>query len=157
MVPNERLQDLDNGRRVSVAGLVLIRQRPGTAKNVIFMTIEDETGIANIVVWDKMFQRFRPQVMGARFVRIDGKLQSASGVIHVVAEKIIDLSARLGALVKEGHERRNLTREKTAVLPERAMSPASASPQLETTVRKEAEIAQSAAVAQVMPKGRNFH
>jgi error-prone DNA polymerase len=67
VIPSERLQILGNGRRVSVAGLVLIRQRPGTARNVIFMTIEDETGVANIDVWDRVFKRFRPQVMGARF------------------------------------------------------------------------------------------
>ena len=59
-----------NGRRVSVAGLVLVRQRPGSAKGVIFMTLEDETAIANIIVWPKTFERFRPIVLGARFVRV---------------------------------------------------------------------------------------
>jgi len=155
IIPNKHLHVLGNGRRVSVAGLVLIRQRPGTAKNVIFMTIEDETGIANIVVWDKMFKRFRPQVMGARFVRIDGKLQSASGVIHVVAERIVDLSARLGALVKEAQEVKDSVREGMAVAAERQMALLTASPQLETAERK--GVSQSTAVARVMPKGRNFH
>src|SRR5690606_14777623 len=80
---------------------VLIRQRPGSARGVIFMTLEDETGIANIIVWKKTFERFRPLVMGARLVRVDGRLQSQSGVIHVVAERIIDLTPRLAALSEE--------------------------------------------------------
>ncbi|WP_034658155.1 error-prone DNA polymerase [Chelativorans sp. J32] len=159
ITPNARLQNVSNGRRVSVAGLVLIRQRPGTAKNVIFMTIEDETGVANIVVWDRMFKRFRPQVMGARFVRVDGKLQSASGVIHVVAERITDLSARLGTLMKERQEQDQLARRKeiAGIEGTTCISSSGTSPGREAVQPEEAGAAQSAAVARVMPKGRNFH
>jgi error-prone DNA polymerase len=64
-----RLPELKNGRRISVAGLVLVRQRPGTAQGVIFTTLEDETGVANIIVWPKVFERYRPIVVGARFVK----------------------------------------------------------------------------------------
>ncbi|WP_159731108.1 error-prone DNA polymerase [Methylosinus sp. Ce-a6] len=86
------------GARVTVAGLVLVRQRPGSASGVIFMTIEDETGIANIVVWPKLFERQRPQVIGARLVAVTGRVQNESGVIHVIAQKIEDMSADLRLL-----------------------------------------------------------
>ena len=70
-----RSGQIPQGRRVTVAGLVLVRQRPGSAKGVIFMTLEDEKAIANIIVWQKTFERFRPVVLGARFVRVTGRLQ----------------------------------------------------------------------------------
>ena len=77
---------------MTVAGLVLVRQRPGTAKGVIFMTLEDETGIANVIVWPKAFERLRAVVLGARFVAVTGKLQNEQGVIHVVADRMEDLT-----------------------------------------------------------------
>jgi error-prone DNA polymerase len=83
---------------VTVAGLVLVRQRPGTSKGVVFMTLEDETDIANIIVWPKVFEKNRRTVMTARFLAVRGKLQRASLVIHVVAESFIDLSANLASL-----------------------------------------------------------
>ncbi len=98
VVRSEQLDAIPAGRRVSVAGLVLVRQRPGSAKGVIFMTLEDETGVANTIVWPKVFERHRAIVLGARFIVLTGKLQSEFGVIHVVAEKIedrTDLLARL--------------------------------------------------------------
>jgi error-prone DNA polymerase len=90
--------------RVTVAGLVLVRQRPGTASGVVFMTIEDETGIANIIVWPKVFEKLRAIVIGARFVAVTGKLQSESGVIHIVAERMEDLTPMLGLLSERGGE-----------------------------------------------------
>jgi error-prone DNA polymerase len=86
---------LRDGSRVAVAGLVLIRQRPGTASGVIFMTIEDETGIANIVVWPKLFEKQRAEVIGSRLVAVTGRVQIESGVVHVIAQKIEDMSADL--------------------------------------------------------------
>ncbi|HEY8260531.1 MAG TPA: OB-fold nucleic acid binding domain-containing protein, partial [Methylosinus sp.] len=86
---------LRDGARVAVAGLVLIRQRPGTASGVIFMTIEDETGIANIVVWPKLFEKQRAEVIGSRLVAVTGRVQIESGVVHVIAQKIEDMSADL--------------------------------------------------------------
>lgn len=83
---------------MTVAGLVLVRQRPGSASGVIFMTIEDETGIANIVVWPKLFERQRPEVIGARLVAVTGRVQNESGVVHVIAQKIEDLTADLRLL-----------------------------------------------------------
>jgi error-prone DNA polymerase len=94
-VPTAQLRSMRDGARVTVGGLVLIRQRPGTAKGVVFATLEDETGIANAVVWPDVFTSNRRTVMTASFLVVSGKLQVASDVIHVVAERFIDLSPRL--------------------------------------------------------------
>ena len=99
---SEALHSVKNGERVTVAGLVLVRQRPGTAAGVIFMTLEDETGVANIIVWPKIFERLRAIVLGARFVAVTGKLQSEQGVIHIVAERMNDLTSMLGLLSEAG-------------------------------------------------------
>ncbi|MGE0563246.1 MAG: error-prone DNA polymerase [Pseudolabrys sp.] len=101
IVRHERLSQIRSGRRVIVGGLVLVRQRPGTAKNVIFMTMEDETGIANIIVWPRVFESFRPQVLGARLVSVAGELQNEQGVIHVVADTIEDLTPMLRRLSED--------------------------------------------------------
>jgi error-prone DNA polymerase len=94
-LPRKRGRDREGDTLVTVAGLVLVRQRPGTAKGVIFMTLEDETDIANIIVWPKAFDRNRRVVMTARFLAVRGRLQRAGLVIHVVAESFVDLSAEL--------------------------------------------------------------
>jgi error-prone DNA polymerase len=99
---SEALRSVKNGERVMVAGLVLVRQRPGTASGVIFMTLEDETGVANIIVWPKIFERLRAIVLGARFVAVTGKLQSEQDVIHIVAERMQDLTPMLGLLSEAG-------------------------------------------------------
>src|SRR5947207_5317529 len=98
IVRHELLPTIANGARVTVAGLVLVRQRPGTAKGVIFMTLEDETGIANTIVWQRMFELYRPIVIGARLVAVTGPLQNPSGVIHGVMERIEDLTPLLRRL-----------------------------------------------------------
>jgi error-prone DNA polymerase len=100
-VPAEALKTMRDRRRVSVGGLVLVRQRPGTAKGVVFMTLEDETGVANVVVWKDCFEANRRLVMGASFVIVHGQLQKEGEVIHVVAERFTDLSARLGEMREE--------------------------------------------------------
>jgi len=87
------------GARVAVAGLVICRQRPGTAKGVIFVTLEDETGTANIVVWAKVFERFRRAVIAGRCLKVTGRLQRDGDVVHVVAETIEDISALLDEIV----------------------------------------------------------
>jgi error-prone DNA polymerase len=87
---------------ITVAGLVLVRQRPGTAQGVVFMTLEDETDIANIIVWPKVFEKNRRTVMTARFLAVRGRLQRAGLVIHVVAENFVDLSAMLPWLREGG-------------------------------------------------------
>ncbi|RWH68970.1 MAG: DNA polymerase III subunit alpha [Mesorhizobium sp.] len=100
VTPNARLGQVRDGKRVSVAGLVLVRQRPGNAK-AIFLTLEDEQAVANVIFWERTFNRYRPIVMGARLVRVTGKLQSESGVIHIVAEKVEDLTPWLSVLLEE--------------------------------------------------------
>jgi error-prone DNA polymerase len=92
------LKDVPNGARTSVGGLVLVRQRPGTAQGVVFLTLEDETGIANIVCWKDVFAAHRRLVMSSSFLVVHGRVQAAEGVIHVVAEGFTDLSARLGEM-----------------------------------------------------------
>ncbi|MGQ7793254.1 error-prone DNA polymerase [Faunimonas sp. B44] len=98
ILPSASLPSLRSGRRVTVAGLVLVRQRPGSAKGVIFATLEDETGVANVIVWPKVFERYRALVLGARFLAVSGRLQSDQGVIHVVAEQVEDLTPLLAHL-----------------------------------------------------------
>jgi error-prone DNA polymerase len=98
VTPAAALSRLESGRRVTVAGLVLVRQRPGTAKGVIFATLEDETGVANIIIWPRTYERFRRTVLGARLLEATGKLQRDGLVIHVVADKLVDLSERLSQL-----------------------------------------------------------
>ena len=95
---NEDLLTMTNGRLVSVSGLVLVRQRPGTAKGVIFVTLEDETGIANIIIWPKTFERFRREVLGARFLGVSGVLQREGDVIHIVARRLYNLTPKLSDL-----------------------------------------------------------
>ncbi len=84
--------------RVSVAGLVLIRQRPGTASGVVFVTLEDETATANVIVWPQAFERFRQVVMTASLLRVDGKVQREGPVVHLVAERLENLSPLLRGL-----------------------------------------------------------
>lgn len=95
-----RLDEPPAGARVCVAGLVLVRQRPGTAKGVIFVTLEDETGTCNVVVWAKVYERFRRAVIAGRMLRVTGRVQREGGVVHVVAEVIEDLSAMLDQLLR---------------------------------------------------------
>jgi error-prone DNA polymerase len=87
-----------DGARLSVAGVVLVRQRPGSAAGVVFMTIEDETGIANAVIWPKVLERERRVVMGARLVVVHGRIQRYEDIIHVVAKRLEDRSAWLRLL-----------------------------------------------------------
>jgi error-prone DNA polymerase len=95
-------------RYVRCAGVVLVRQRPGSAKGVVFMTLEDETGIANIVVWPKVMERFRKEVMGARLILVEGHIQSSpERVTHLVAERLFDRSHDLVNLANDALSRRH--------------------------------------------------
>jgi len=97
-VPARELRERPNNQRLTTVGLILVRQRPGTAKGVIFLTLEDETGVANVIVWPDVFEQFRKVVLSSRLVRIQGKLQREGIVTHLIAEEIVDLSERLDAL-----------------------------------------------------------
>ena len=96
-------------RRVRCAGVVLVRQRPGSAKGVVFMTLEDETGIANIVVWPKVMEQFRKEVMGARLILIEGYIQSSpEKVTHLVAQRLFDRSHDLVGLANDAFGRKRV-------------------------------------------------
>jgi DNA polymerase III alpha subunit len=165
IVRNVDLLTVANGRMVTIAGLVLVRQRPGSAKGVIFMTLEDETGVANAIVWKKVFDEYRSVVMGARLVKIRGRLQSQSGVIHVVVDHIEDLTSALGILQREArrfaadqradealHPTADHREKKLALLIERIAREKAISKAAATDGRSEAT-----ETARVMPRGRNFH
>lgn len=92
------LWEVEPGRRVSVCGLVIVRQRPGSAKGVIFTTLEDESGFANLIVWPKVFERFRPQLMAARLLAASGRLQREGRVLHVIADRLSDWTGELARL-----------------------------------------------------------
>ena len=102
-VTADQLKTIRDGKRLSIAGLVLIRQRPGSAKGVVFITIEDETGVANLVVWPDVFDKQRKIVMGARLMAVHGIVQrdEDSDVIHVVAARLEDHSYMLRHLSED--------------------------------------------------------
>jgi error-prone DNA polymerase len=98
VVPTNALPLIDEGRIVKVAGLVLVRQRPGTARGICFMTIEDETGFANLVVFEKLFDEYRKEILQSRLLMVEGKLQKEGEVIHVIVRKCYDVSKLLRKL-----------------------------------------------------------
>jgi error-prone DNA polymerase len=159
IVAHKELTSMRSGERVTVAGLVLVRQRPGTT-NVIFMTLEDETGIANSIVWPRVFETFRPVVLGARLISVSGELQNESGVIHVVARRMEDLSPLLRRLSGAG------TTIDPSMRCDETKRPVSEKrlPVNHRKLRREAEQASllqdlpaTTDARAVMPKGRNFH
>ncbi|MET0545018.1 MAG: error-prone DNA polymerase, partial [Caulobacterales bacterium] len=146
-IPAQDLANMRDGQLVRVCGLVLVRQRPGTASGVIFMTLEDETHIANVVVWPRVFERFRTEVLGARLCAVDGKVQTERGVIHVVANRLWDYSPLLARLSLAQFE------NQTANADEVRRPGADA-----RTHPRNVKLDLSYAPAEkVMPKGRNFH
>ena len=153
---HEQLPTIAPGRIVTVAGLVLVRQRPGDAK-AIFMTLEDETGIANTIVWLRAFELFRPIVLGARLISVTGELQNEQGVIHIIAHRIEDLSSLLRALTEEQPFAETLAH---ADLIRRDNSDRFRHPRdgdaLVTMLKRKPGPAHDLPV-DVMPKGRNFH
>jgi error-prone DNA polymerase len=98
------LAGVRDGQRVDVAGIVLVRQRPGSAKGVLFMTIEDETGIGNLIVWPNLFEQQRRLILSAGMITCRGRLQREGLVVHIVAERLTDLSALLGSVGARGDD-----------------------------------------------------
>jgi error-prone DNA polymerase len=94
----ETLRELATDTRVRTAGLVVCRQHPSSASGVVFITIEDETGQTNIIVWPKLVERQRREVLQAGLLGVVGELQNEAGVIHLIARRLIDESALLGCL-----------------------------------------------------------
>lgn len=181
IVRHELLPEMRPGCIVTVAGLVLVRQRPGTG-NAIFMTLEDETGIANSILWPRVFERWRPIIMGARLISVTGELQNEKGVIHIVARSFEDLSPLLRRLSDDNylidpstpndetkrpvqgswrHPRKTLMPIDAALAENhnRPRHPRSGDSFVQMTKEKPAVIQQAEVrqVAKVLPKGRNFH
>jgi error-prone DNA polymerase len=159
----DALRSVKNGERVTVAGLVLVRQRPGTAGGVIFMTLEDESGVANIIVWPKVFERLRAIVLGARFVAVTGKLQSEQGVIHIVAERMNDLTSMLGLLSEAGQTISALAHADEVRRPQMTMAQKrqgnrfAGPPRLDDPHAKPpTQPIETSDVVEAMPAGRNF-
>src|SRR5205823_13028821 len=113
------LATLPVGRRLAIAGLVLIRQRPGSANGVVFVTIEDETGVANLIVWPPVLERFRRAALGATLLYCRGPLQREESVIHIVAGDLRDWTARLNILRDRTGDEPLPPRAKPFALPER--------------------------------------
>jgi len=135
-VPHSSLVERVDGERVTITGLVLVRQRPGTAKGIIFLTMEDETGVANVVVWERVFQRYRRVLLDSRLLSVTGRLQRQGIVIHIVAETLVDRSAELLRLSDvDGQFEKAIARADVVRHPGR----------------------DAREVKEVMPAGRNFH
>jgi error-prone DNA polymerase len=99
VTPASRLPHMRDGRTVRVAGCVIVRQRPGTAKGFVFLSMEDETGVINVIVTPALFDRYRRELLGSPFLLIDGTLQNADNVVSVKAGRVAALSARVAAEV----------------------------------------------------------
>lgn len=95
IVPAGSLRDIPAGRVVTTAGVVLVRQRPGTASGVIFVSLEDETGLGNIIVWPKVFEAYRAVVLGSRLMAVRGEVQKEGLVVHVIARQVFDMTPML--------------------------------------------------------------
>ncbi|MDE2296130.1 MAG: error-prone DNA polymerase, partial [Gammaproteobacteria bacterium] len=98
-VPAETLWERSDGEAVCTAGLVITRQRPGSASGVTFVTLEDETGQANLIVWERVATAYRAALLGARLLEVAGRVQRQGDVLHVIARRLGDLSPLLGELV----------------------------------------------------------
>jgi error-prone DNA polymerase len=93
------LRAMANGRKATVAGAVITRQRPGTAKGLIFITLEDETGNSNVIVMPDVYERYRQQVLEPRFIRVSGTVQNQDGIVHLRAERLEPLTVSEAQLV----------------------------------------------------------
>jgi error-prone DNA polymerase len=145
-----------DGARVDLAGVVLVRQKPGSAKGVCFMTIEDESGIANLVIWPTLLEKFRPVVMGARLIYVRGRVQrhqEAPGdtpVLHVVAAKLEDWTADLAKLSSE-------TGLPPLARADEVARPVSERPGPGTRITREPNLMRHPREAKLIPRSRDFH
>jgi len=162
---SEALQTTVSDRMVKVAGLVLVRQRPGSAKGVIFATIEDETGVANLIVWPKAFEKYRAVILGSRCIGVRGRLQKEDGVIHVIAHHLEDLTPLLadianltehmGGLANADEVRRPQESIQSRIKP--ASRPDGLVQKAAAPVANHEKFTSTKATRRALPKGRNFH
>jgi error-prone DNA polymerase len=133
-----------NGRRVRTAGVVLVRQRPGNG-NAIFVTLEDETGVTNVVIWARLFERYRRPIMTARLMLVEGEVQrSPEGVVHLMATRVHDRSRALDLLSGEHETRPQPLRSDEFLHPDQPSSYPGARARHPRDVR-------------ILPKSRDFH
>lgn len=142
----KKLDLIGNTRMVKVAGLVLVRQRPGTAGGVCFITIEDETGFANLVVFQKLFEKYRKEILYARLLMVEGKLQREGEVTHVIVQKCYDLSVLLKKLTATEDENPDIL---TLSRADEKDEYATMAINKRTQVRKDVQ-------TEIFPNGRNF-
>ncbi len=140
VVTASQLTSIQNGSKVKVAGLILVRQRPGTASGVCFITLEDETGTSNLVVWGKLFDQYRKEIVQSRLLMVEGKLQKEGQVIHVIVEKCIDLTRLLRSLTTSHED-----------------SPLTAMSRSDETTAPPPDPRAPGVQGNIFPGGRNFH
>lgn len=150
ILPADALRDVPVGRIVTVAGIVLVRQRPGTASGVIFASLEDETGLANVVIWPKVFEANRRIVLSSRLMGVRGHVQREGLVVHLIAREIFDLSH----LLLELSAGTDMGDGIIANADEGKTGPKGSARGEEKASTVAAEIA---AIHSVLPGGRNFH
>jgi error-prone DNA polymerase len=146
--PSRDIPEIKHGTRTRVAGMVLVRQRPGSASGVIFITLEDEFGIVNIIVWPSLFDRFRREILTSKFLAVEGKLQREGLVVHIVAEKLANITHLAEKLDPE-------SREFTLALAHADQVARPGGDQRELIVRRRKELA--AAAERLKIKSRDFH
>jgi error-prone DNA polymerase len=159
VIRHDRLADLAPGRRVTIAGLVLVRQRPGQG-NAIFITLEDETAIANVIVWPRKFEEYRPIILGSRLIGVTGALQNEKGVIHVVADEFADLSPLLSRLSERADRIDTLLpadRAKSSAPPDPRAHPRRGDSLVRLLRERSPDATALRQTERVLPKGRNFH
>ncbi len=146
-VCNADLEEIRDGRWVTLAGLVLVRQRPGSASGVIFATLEDETGVANVIIWPRCFDRHRKTVMRSKLMSVTGRVQKEGKVIHVVASRIVDRSWCLAALADGGEFQESLAHADEIARPQ-------ADPRTIALYRR---VMQGERLEDILPQSRDFH
>ncbi|TCC90109.1 DNA polymerase III subunit alpha [Pedobacter frigiditerrae] len=139
------LPDIADGRLIKIAGLVLVRQRPGTAGGVCFITIEDETGFSNLVVFQHLFEKYRKEILQSRLLMVEGKLQREGEVVHIIVQKCFDYTKLLKGLTAKDDDQ----------LPLLTLSRADERSAPYTTENKRSQV-REAAPQEIFPGGRNF-
>lgn len=148
-VPAANLRRCKNGSAISVAGIVLIRQRPGSAKGVCFITLEDESGVINLVIWPDMMEKYRQTVMASRLMEVRGRIEFDDEVTHVIATSLADASHRLAELSEDSFSP-SLARADhiNSPLPARLAAGQNSLPAIQKGHPRDARI---------IPKSRDFH
>jgi error-prone DNA polymerase len=147
---------------LQVAGLVLVRQRPGSASGVIFATIEDETGVANIIVWPRTFEKYRSAILGSRCLGVRGRLQKEDNVIHLVAYHLHDLTPMLADISAMADEINCLANADEVRRPQMDMRTKIKTYSRLTVLSENGSATMQSRQAakstkKALPKGRNFH